>query len=246
MPSRFWTFERTIADGQWARSEPVNNTYSQIDAALASVAAELNGVFRFPSGAPGDNDFLINLTPAQRANQILGFDQNGRPQVQGGTFTWRGAWQTLRFYRVNDTIQAPESAFLSVYVCMEQHTSGDFAADLAAGRWQLAIDNQAMFQSVRRFQIITNAYTARSGDDLFVNVAGGGVAITLPPAPLLSDQPITICHVGGNIASNPIVVLRNGKRIMSLQEDMTINTPNASVELSFCNEQFGWRLVKGT
>jgi hypothetical protein len=49
-------------------------------------------------------------------------------------------------------------------------------------------------------------------------------------------------HVGGNIANFPITIARNGKLIMGLAENMTVDTANASFGLAFCNDSFGWRI----
>lgn len=246
MANRFWNHQKTLIDGQTARTTPINEHLDQIAAGFDKAAAELQQTFRFPSGTPGEATFKFEVTAAQRANQILGFDAQGVPQLRSGTFTWRGNWAGAALYRVNDMVRAPATHLFSLYTVVVQHTSSDFVANLAAGFLELAVDLTEMNRFIRRWQIITTDYAAVAGDDLFVNVSGGAIQITLPANPQLSDQPITVCHVGGAIASNNITIVRNGKLIMSLAEDMTVNTVNASFELSFCNDTFGWRLVKGT
>jgi hypothetical protein len=246
MANRFWDHLKTLIDGQTARTTPINEHLDQIAAGFDKVAAELQQTFRFPSGTPDEAAFKFEVTAAQRANQIIGFDAQGVPQLRSGTFTWRGNWASSQLYRVNDMVRAPSSHLFSLYTVIVQHTSSDFATNLAAGFLELAVDLTEMNRFIRRWQIITTNHVAQAGDDIFVNVSGGAVQITLPATPQLSDQPITVCHVGGNIAANPITIVRNGKLIMALAEDMTVNTVNASFELSFCNDTFGWRLVKGT
>jgi hypothetical protein len=248
MANRFWDHVKTLIDGQTARTDPINEHLDRIAAGFDAVAAELQQTFRFPSGSPGEATFKFDVTAAQRANLVLGFDAQGVPQVRSGTFTWRSNWASTQLYRVNDLVRAPAASphFSSLYACIVQHTSGDFATNLAAGFWELAVDLSEMNRFIRRWQIITTDHTAAAGDDLMVNVSGGAVQITLPANPALSDQPISVCHVGGNIASNNITIVRNGKLLMGLAEDMIVNTTNASFELSFCNDTFGWRLVKGT
>lgn len=246
MANRFWNHAKTLIDGQTARTTPINEHLDAIAAGFDKAAAELQQTFRFPSGTPGESTFKFEVTAAQRANQVLGFDANGNPQLRSGTFTWRGNWAASALYRVNDMVRAPSSHLFSLYTIVVQHTSTDFAANLAAGFLELAVDLTEMNRFIRRFQIVTTNHAAVAGDDLFVNVSGGAVVITLPAAPLITDQPITVCHVGGAIASNNITIARNGKLIMGLAEDMIVNTTNASFELSFCNDTFGWRLVKGT
>lgn len=248
MANRFWNHAKTLIDGQTARTTPINEHLDAIAAGLDKVAAELQQTFRFPSGSPDEATFKFEVTAAQRANQIIGFDANGVPQLRSGSFTWRGNWAGGQLYRVNDMVRGPSAAphYSSLYTVIVQHTSSDFATNLAAGFLELAVDLSEMNRFIRRFQIITTNHAAAAGDDLFVNVSGGAIQITLPANPQLSDQPITVCHVGGSIAANNITIQRNGKLIMGLAEDMIVNTTGASFELSFCNDTFGWRLVKGT
>jgi hypothetical protein len=248
MASRLWTWVKNLVDGQTARTDPINLQLQQIDGAFALAAAELDRSFRFSAGAAPGNAFLLSHTPAQRALQLLGFDQVGNPGLRSGTFTWRGSWTAATFYNANDMVIGPAAAphYSSLYVCAIAHTAGVFATDLAAARWQVAIDLTQMNRFIRRFEKITANRLAVAGDDLFVDVGGGAVSITLPTAPLISDQPITVCHVAGNIAANAITIARNGKLIMGLAEDMTVNTTGASFELAFCDDATGWRLVKGT
>lgn len=246
MANRFWNHQKTLIDGQTARTDPINEHLDKIAAGFDNVATELQQTFRFPSGSPDESTFKFSVTAAQRANQLLGFDAQGVPQLRSGTFTWRGNWGAGQLYRVNDMVRAPSSHLFSLYVCTVQHTASDFPTNLGAGFWDLSVDLTEMNRFIRRWQIVQANYTAQAGDDLFVNVGGGAIVITLPATPALSDQPITVCHAGGNIVANNITIARNGKLIMGLAEDMVVNTTNASFELSFCNDALGWRLVKGT
>lgn len=49
---------------------------------------------------------------------------------------WQGAWVTATAYGVDDLVE--ESG--STYICIEAHTSGTFATDLAADKWDLAVE----------------------------------------------------------------------------------------------------------
>lgn len=249
MASRFWVWVKNLVDGQTARTDPINAQFAQIDAAFALAASEINRGFRFAAGSDPGDAFLLQQSLTQRANQILGFDANGVPQLRSGTFTWRSGWTAATAFNVNDMVIGPAAApyYSSLYTCVVGHTSAtDFGTDLAANRWQVAVNLTTLNQFIRRFQKVQANLTAVAGDDLFVDVTSGPVLITLPVAPLISDQPITVCHVAGNIGANPITIVRNGKPIMTLNEDMVSNTPFASFELAFCDDTTGWRLVKGT
>lgn len=48
-------------------------------------------------------------------------------------FGWEGAWVTATAYKVNEVVQ--ESG--NTYICLVAHTSGTFATDLAALKWEL-------------------------------------------------------------------------------------------------------------
>jgi hypothetical protein len=251
MSRPFWQHERTLTDGQTARTDPINRHLDAIEGGFGNVAEELNRSVRFTANETfSEGTLQLPQTAAQRANTVMGFDATGTSlQLRSGTFNWRGNWAGATFYNLNDVAIGPAANFNSIYVCTSQHTSGVFATDLAAGRWQLIIDLTQVYRFVRRFRILTAAdspFTATAGDDLMVDVSSGAVQITLPSAPALEDQPIHVVHIGGNIVSNAITVARNGKLLMGLAENMTVNTANASFELAFSNNTYGWRLVKGT
>lgn len=247
MPSRYWDFETTLVAGQTARSEQVNAHLEQVDAALASVAAEMNRSVRFTNGTPVEADFQLAQMPVQRANLLLGFNAAGTAvELKSGTFTWRSDWVSVTLYNVNDMVRGPVANNLSLYICTVQHVSGTFATDLAASRWAVAVDLTQVERAIRKYQIVTSSRTMVAGDDQFVDTTGGPITLTLPVSPLLSDQSIHVVHVAG---SNPITIAGNGQRIMGLLESMIVDpsvTANASLELAFCNTALGWRLVKGT
>lgn len=252
MANRFWTHEKTLVDGQTARTDPINVHLDAISAGFDASAAEQQQTFRFTSGAPDLTTFRFDATPAQRANQLLGFNAQGLPELRSGTFTWRSNWAGAGLYRVNDVVRAPSANWFSLYLCTTQHNSTVFADNVAAGLWSLMVDLEPLNRFIRRWQIVNANYTAQAGDDLFVDVSAGALVITLPANPSLSDQPITVTHVAGNITTNNLVIARNGKLIQGVAEDMIVNTmgpsglPTASFELAFCNDAAGWRLVKGT
>ena len=62
---------------------------------------------------------------------------------------------------------------------------------------------------------------------------------TLPASPAAGD---TVWIAAGNGRTDNVIA-RNGQNIMSLAEDMTLDTPNATVQLRYINSTLGWRLV---
>lgn len=83
-------------------------------------------------------------------------------------------------------------------------------------------------------------YAASENDFIFCDTTGAGFTVTLPAAPN-NFQKITIVDEKGTFGSNWLSVGRNGKTIMGLAEDMTIDKDNATVTLVYINND--WRLI---
>lgn len=73
------------------------------------------------------NSMLADLD--MNGNLIL----NSGNAVQVSGFTWEGPWITTRSYQVGDIVEFDGAAYMAIVA----HTSGVFATDLAAAKWQL-------------------------------------------------------------------------------------------------------------
>jgi hypothetical protein len=60
----------------------------------------------------------------------------GPTGATGTTYEWNGAWVTGTPYSLYDTVEKDGSG----YVCVEAHTSGAWATDLSAGKWELFVE----------------------------------------------------------------------------------------------------------
>lgn len=242
--SRYWVYEPNLIPGATARSESVEAQFSNVDQALSQVEGEMNLAIRLTGATAVKATYEIPQTPAQRINKLLGFDGSGNLGLSNAGFGWKGPWATGIAYVTNDVVMADVSHSYSIYVCRAGHTSGTFDNDLAAGLWELMIDLTLSRQALILHSLIVgpNSVTLAAGQDVMVDVTNGAVTLTLPNNPSITDQPINIMHVGGNVQDHPIVVAGNGKRIMGLLETMTVDTPNASFGLAFCNDNLGWRI----
>lgn len=60
----------------------------------------------------------------------------GPAGADGLSCVWKGAWLTSTSYILQEIVSYGGSS----YVCIEAHTSGTFATDLAAGKWELACE----------------------------------------------------------------------------------------------------------
>jgi hypothetical protein len=91
---------------------------------------------------------------------------------------------------------------------------------------------------------ITASQAVVAGALYFTDVTSAQVDLTLPPSPVLGDAAVAVVHSGGVIATNNIVILRNGNNIMGLAQDMTIDTDNAAIQLKWSGDATeGWNLV---
>lgn len=59
----------------------------------------------------------------------------GDPGTPGDSFAWLGVWVTATSYHENDCVYSNGAG----YVCLVDHTSGNFATDLAAAKWSLFV-----------------------------------------------------------------------------------------------------------
>lgn len=86
------------------------------------------------------DETLANLAKIQRddgevKNQTIGFDQL-KPEINGFGTTAPTLWETATSYSLRDAVFFEGNG----YVCVTAHTSGVFATDLAAEKWQLFFD----------------------------------------------------------------------------------------------------------
>lgn len=70
----------------------------------------------------------------------------------------------------------------------------------------------------------------------YVLTAATAATVTLPASPTISDT--IYVTVANDLTTN--VVARNGKNIQGIAEDLTLNTPYASVQLRFTDNTEGW------
>jgi hypothetical protein len=96
--------------------------------------------------------------------------------------------------------------------------------------------------STETFLIKAEAYTAETGDVVFVNSASGAYTITLPPTPTLGDK-VRIIDLANNSATNNITIGRNGENIDGVASNFIIDINNAGVELIYTNSTYGWRTL---
>ena len=86
--------------------------------------------------------------------------------------------------------------------------------------------------------VVTGSITASAGDALFVDTTAAPVSITLPPTAFQGDS-IAFADHAGFFAVNNLTVLRNGKNIGGIADDMVVDVSRAAFNLIFSNTK-GW------
>lgn len=109
-------------------------TIQNITSGYSSVA-QLNSNFQALQTALENTLSRDGTTPNTMSSNL---DMNGYRILNefastGEGFIWESAWITATAYSINNLV----SSNGSTYICVEAHTSGIFATDLAAGKWEL-------------------------------------------------------------------------------------------------------------
>ena len=121
-------------------------------------------------------------------------------------------------------------------------TAGTLQAATALYAEQEADD--AITQNLRTWASVDDTdspYAVTSNTRLLVDTTNAAVTVNLPGSPAVGDY-VEIVDVAGKFDTNNLVVGRNSQKIMGLDEDMTVETVNASFRLVYANATSGWRI----
>jgi hypothetical protein len=102
----------------------------RVDAELANIETTL--------GETLDNLALIQRDDGQLTDGLVEYynlSSSCKAAVLATKWTSRGLWATATAYVVNDMVDVAGSS----YICAIAHTSGTFATDYAAGKWQIFV-----------------------------------------------------------------------------------------------------------
>lgn len=87
--------------------------------------------------------------------------------------------------------------------------------------------------------VVTGTTQTAVADGHYILTNASASTLTLPASPSAGD--VVWVTVGNGRTDN--ILARNGSNLMSLAEDMTINNPNASLQLRYINSTLGWRFL---
>lgn len=123
---------KAYADGKIAKA---TNVTALNDTGIADGEV---AVFNLTNKDIRTSNVLISTdgTLAGNADTNLPTEKAVKTYIDGTKFVWKGAWVTSTAYVLNDVIEENGSA----YICVTGHTSGTFATDLSAGKWELFVE----------------------------------------------------------------------------------------------------------
>lgn len=232
MPNPYYNENFQGQAGQTARADHVKSQLTAVGSGFDAIDQLFGRQLRVPPG-----ETLLDMPAlAARAGRFLRFNAAGNPETVQSGFTWRSDHAGSINYAVGDVVRA--GIYGTIYICVVAHLS---TGTINLTNFAVMIDLQGL--NIIRNVLITASLTVVMGSDYMVNSSGGDVVVTLPAAPSILDAPINITHVAGTLAAGQLITIaRNGKLIMGLAEDLSVNTVNASFSLMFANDALGWRL----
>lgn len=143
----------------------ITSGYGTVDTLNANFDA-IEAAFDNTLSRDGDTPNQMSANLDMNGFSIL---NQGNPVTVEG-FNWEGQWLTATVYQVGDVVQQEGSA----YICVVAHTSGVFATDLAASRWQLVAQANFPTQTGNSGKYLTTNGTSASWDDVRYTPLGTG------------------------------------------------------------------------
>ena len=249
----------------------VNRTDSQVTFQVTSGTFALNETVRFDTPFISDDDEALLTVGAVKTNPDLlaGTASNVVAGLAGKVdwafFGYDGSVQyganvvvstrntvilfdnagVLEFYRLNNAAALPytiDGTFANDLPNFEvlqglEGIRGDRGLPGVAGvgqqyTWR-TVDNTATGQDL--------AIVAQ--DAVYADTRNGTIAFTLPAEPSPNDI-FAITDLYGSWPENNVQLVRNGRKIMNLEEDMFLTVFNAEYEFVYVNDDFGWRIQR--
>jgi hypothetical protein len=194
---------KTVSSG-FLSNDQLNSNFTALNTALNNTLS-LDGSTPNAMGADLDmngND-LLNVGSFQTDSLTVG----GSVLVNAVSVPqWKGPWVTITAYVKNDMVSNSGNS----YICVVAHTSGTFATDLAAVKWQILAQKGTTgggtgdMLGSNNLSDLTNTTTARS------NLGLGSAATTSSSAYPVTGQVLTVgagLSTSGTLGATPTVNL---------------------------------------
>ena len=93
------------------------------------------------------------------------------------------------------------------------------------------------------YTLKSSAFDAIAGTKYAVDTTSATVAITFPASPTIGDS-IVVLDAEGTFATHNSTIIRNGKKIDGVADNLTLNINGAEVELVYVGGSKEWQLVR--
>lgn len=138
MANDFYTRTFNPLPGQRVDEQVLKDEFQLIEQGFDEVESDADTLaaraIKIPESSP---DQTLVQTAVQRAGLVLAFDGSGNvTAISYGR--WRDDWLTATAYVISDHFR--DAATGNLYAVVKNHTSGVFATDLAAGKFELMVD----------------------------------------------------------------------------------------------------------
>ena len=142
MANDYYTRQGSYTQGTLARGDVVKSDFDALVTAWDTGQTNIKRALKLPNEGSPQTDFAITANAATRATKCLGFDTLGDLELQTGAGNWEGTWATSTAYELRDVIVdgAAGANTDNLYICVVAHTSGTWATDLSASKWELMIN----------------------------------------------------------------------------------------------------------
>ena len=142
MANDYYTRQGSYTKGTLARGDVVRSDYDALVTAWDLGETNIKRALKLPNEGTPQTDWQITENATNRAGKALGFDTSGDLELQTGVGNWEGTWATSTAYALRDVVVdgAAGANTDNLYVCIEAHTSGTWATDLAAAKWELMVN----------------------------------------------------------------------------------------------------------
>ena len=155
-----------------------------------------------------------------------------------------------------ETVLSPPYAFTKAMLFIngthQDETRGAFtienneislASPLMEGDEAQVLVGQVIPPGTSDWNLITGDTTAEAGQKIFLDSSAGAFTVTLPSSPD-DGEIIDFVDVGNTLDTNPVSLNRNGKRIMGLEDNLTLDTNLISLQMLYSNTELGWRIME--
>ena len=142
MANDYYTRQGSYTKGTLARGDVVRSDFDALVTAWDSGETNIKRALKLPNEGTPQTDWQITENATNRAGKALGFDTSGDLELQTGVGNWEGTWATSTAYALRDVVVdgAAGASTDNLYVCIVAHTSGTWATDLSAAKWELMVN----------------------------------------------------------------------------------------------------------